>query len=120
MTLRQQQSMFLLLFARLIFWANEQPEMEVTAGELFRTDEQHAFNIRKKLTRAKRSTHQDRLAGDLNLFIKGVYQRNTEAYELLGKYWNSLHPGCRWGGDFNENGKMDDKFLDGNHFEFGI
>ncbi len=120
MNLRQQQSLFLLLFARLIIWANEQANMSVTAGELHRTDEQHLINRRKKLTKALRSLHQDRLAGDLNLFIKGVYQTKTEAYEPLGKYWNTLHPGCRWGGDWNEDGKMNDGFPDGNHFEFRL
>jgi hypothetical protein len=117
MTLRQKQSLFLKNFALLIIWAFENG-YEVTAGELHRTDEQHAFNIKAGKTKAARSQHQDRLAGDLNLFISGVYITDTAKYAPLGKYWRNLHPLNRWGGDWNKNGDhKDENFSDGNHFE---
>lgn len=117
MTLQQKQAIFLKNFALLILFAN-QNGYEVTAGELFRTDDQHALYVKKGLTKAERSKHQDRLAGDLNLFKDGKYLTNTADYKPLGLYWCSLHPSNRWGGDWNKNGNhLDEKFSDGNHFE---
>lgn len=104
MALREKQVVFLKNFALLIIWASENG-YEVTAGELFRTDEQHALNVKKGTTKAKRSKHQDRLAGDLNLFLKGVYQTTREPYKALAVKWKSLHPsnvaGYDWGWDAN-------------------
>ena len=60
-------------------------------------------------TKTKSSRHTKRLAVDFNLFIKGVYQRSTDAYRPLGEFWKSLDEHCRWGGD---------RGWDGNHFEF--
>lgn len=104
MSLKDKQVTFLKNFALLIIWAGENG-YEVTAGELFRTEEQHALNIKKGLTKAIRSKHQDRLAGDLNLFIKGVYQTTREPYKPLAVKWKSLHPdnvaGYDWGWDAN-------------------
>ncbi|PSR54121.1 hypothetical protein AHMF7605_11625 [Adhaeribacter arboris] len=109
MTLREKQSLFLKNFALLILWAFEQG-YEVTAGELLRTDQQHAWNIAHGKSKADRSKHQDKLAGDLNLFIGGKYVTDSTAHAPLGKYWKSLHPQNRWGGDFKG-------FVDGNHYE---
>jgi hypothetical protein len=104
MSLRERQSKFLKNFAKLILWAFENG-YEVTAGELFRTDEQHAINVKKGLSKAARSKHQDRLAGDLNLFINGKYQTTREPYKPLADYWKSLDPnnvaGYDWGWDAN-------------------
>lgn len=100
----KKQNLFLKNFALLILWANQQG-YEVTAGELFRAQEQHDYNVKHKLTKAARSKHQDRLAGDLNLFVKGVYQTKREPYKPLADYWKSLHPdnvaGYDWGWDAN-------------------
>ena len=102
--MREKQSIFLKNFALLILWAFENG-YEVTAGELFRTEEQHQINLQKGLSKAKRSKHQDRLAGDLNLFIGGKYQTTREPYRPLAEYWKSLHPdnvaGYDWGWDAN-------------------
>ena len=117
MTLRQQQSIFLKNFAELILWAF-QNGYEATAGELHRTEEQHQFNLKAGKTKATRSLHQDRMAGDLMLFKNGIYLSDTESYKPLGDFWVTLHPRNRWGGDWNKDGKTsDEKFLDGNHFE---
>lgn len=117
MTLRQKQSVFLHNFAKLIIWCFANG-YEVTAGELHRTEEQHAYNQQHGKTKAVRSLHQDRLAGDLMLFKNGVYQTDTAAYAPLGKFWCSLNPANRWGGDWDKDGDhWDEKFSDGNHFE---
>lgn len=104
MTLRQKQSVFLKNFALLILWAFDNG-FEVTAGELYRTEEQQAINLKKGLSKAKRSKHQDRLAGDLNLFVNGVYQTQRASYKPLADYWKTLHKdnvaGFDWGWDAN-------------------
>lgn len=117
MTLRQQQSIFLKNFAELILWAFANG-YEVTAGELQRGQQQHEYNVANGLSKAKASLHLTRMAGDLNLFINGVYTSNTADYKALGDKWVSMHPRNRWGGDWNKNGDYkDEKFWDGNHFE---
>jgi hypothetical protein len=124
--MRTKQSIFLYNLAKLIIYAYDVLKLELTGGELYRTAEQQALYIKQGKSKKSRSLHQDRLAVDLNLFrdtnndgIKD-YITDTAAYKQLGDYWVSLHPDNRWGGDFNKNGKVDDKFLDGNHFEMNI
>lgn len=108
MTLREQQSEFVRLVARLIEFAN-QNNMQLTFGECWRTPEQAALNA-KKGTGISTSLHIDRLAIDLNLFVGGVFIDSSEGHRRLGEYWESLHPRCRWGGRF--------KRPDGNHYAY--
>lgn len=79
----------------------------VTLGEAYRSPEEA-----KRLARAGLgiidSLHTRRLALDLNLFKAGVYLTGSESYRALGRYWLSLSPDHRWGGDFRR--------ADGNHF----
>ena len=110
MTLRQKQSKFAQMVARLIQWAFENG-FEVTLGEAFRTDEQQEKYLKNGKSTVKRSKHQDRLAIDLNLFIDGKYQVSSEAYRPLGEAWKDM--GGVWGGDWKS-------FPDGNHFEYGV
>ena len=56
----------------------------------------------------KNSLHKLSLAVDIDLYMNGVYLQKTISHLLVGGYWESLHPDCRWGGRFN----------DGNHYEF--
>lgn len=91
MTLRQKQSKFVLMVAQLIVWAYENG-YELTFGETMRV--------------SSTGLHPFRLAIDLNLFIGGEYQRNTEVYLPLGEKWESM--GGSWGGRFSKP--------DGNHF----
>jgi hypothetical protein len=105
LTLREKQSLFLFNFAKLILWINSQSGMTATAGELLRTEEMQKLYLQSGKTKAARSMHQDKLAGDLNIFINGVYQSNKEAYKGAAEYWKSLHPdnvaGYDWGWDAN-------------------
>ncbi|MEO0166595.1 MAG: M15 family metallopeptidase [candidate division WOR-3 bacterium] len=94
MTLREKQSLFVKLVAQLILWAYEQG-YELTFGDAY-AQSGHKPN----------SNHYIRLAIDLNLFKDGKYLTQTEDHKLLGEYWESLHPLCRWGG----------RFRDGNHY----
>ena len=72
----------------------------VTAGDFARKDNRGHI---------PGSMHYDRLAADLNLFIlrdNGTwdyiesYDESPVVWDCLGTYWKSLHPLCRWGGDF--------------------
>ena len=117
LTLREKQSVFLRNVARLITWAFGQG-YELTGGELLRTDEQQALYRRAGKSRVVRSLHQDKLAVDLLLFVKGKYISDSARYAPLGRYWCSLDPANRWGGDWDRDGETaDELFPDGNHFE---
>ena len=106
MTLGEKQRLFTKLVASLISWAYENG-FELTFGDAFRSAEQAAANAASGKGIAN-SLHTKRLAVDLNLFVEGQYQTQSEAYRPLGIYWKGLHPLCRWGGDFSKP--------DGNHF----
>jgi hypothetical protein len=108
MTLRQQQSLFVRLVAKLILWAHENG-MDLTFGEAWRSPEEAKRNAARGAGTAN-SLHTERLAIDLNLFVGGVYMPDSSAYARLGEYWESLNPACRWGGKFRKP--------DGNHFSF--
>jgi hypothetical protein len=104
MTLRQKQSAFVGFVALLILRAH-QLGYELTFGETYRSPEE-AIRLAKLGIGIKNSVHTLKLAVDLNLFKDGKYLSSTESHRLLGEYWESLHPLCRWGG----------RFGDGNHY----
>lgn len=106
MKLGAKQELFMRLLPRLIDKAHELG-YELRGGELERS-EAAALWYASQGKGIKNSLHRLRLAIDLHLFIKGVYQTSSEAHRILGEYWKSLHPLCRWGGDF--------KKPDGNHY----
>lgn len=103
-----KQVKFSRLIGKLLEWVYTQPDYAVTFGEAFRTSAQAMLNA-KAGTGIKHSLHILRLAIDLQLFIKNVYQKDSSAYRKMGDYWKSLDPDCCWGGDFKTN-------PDGNHF----
>ncbi len=106
MTLGEQQRVFARLVAKLINYAYD-TGYELTFGEAYRTPEQAILNAGKGIG-ILNSLHTKRLAIDLNLFHHDIYLQDTDSYEKLGKYWKTLHPLARWGGDFGKP--------DGNHF----
>jgi hypothetical protein len=112
MTLREQQSLFVLLVSTLIRHAYEMG-YEFTFGECYRTPAQAAINAKDGVG-ISRSLHTQRLAIDLNLFRDGKFLTESEYHKPLGEFWKTLHPLCRWGGDFKPR-------PDGNHYsmEFG-
>lgn len=105
MTLRKKQEAFLKDAANLILYVNTLPGYSCTAGELWRTNEQHAIYLAKGLTKTKYSRHQDRLAIDLNIFIDGKYRTDRAAFKPVAEYWKSLDPnnvsGYDWSWDYN-------------------
>jgi hypothetical protein len=92
MTLRQKQSKFVGMVARLIDFADIHG-YELTFGDAYATT-----------GHINGSLHYDRLAIDLNLFQDGIYLVSTADHLQLGEFWESL--GGAWGGRFN----------DGNHY----
>jgi hypothetical protein len=106
MTLREKQSLFAHLVARLILGAIDLG-YEVTLGEAWRSKET-AEAYAKKGKGIKASLHRSRLAIDLNLFRDGKYLTSTEDHRELGEWWEKQHELCRWGGRF--------KRRDGNHY----
>ena len=119
MTLGEKQRLFTLLFAQFIIWAYEN-DYELSFGEILRTQTQANAN-QASGKGISDSLHLLKLAGDLNLYLdsskeadEDIYQSDSEAYRPLGEKWKSMHPLCRWGGDFKD--KEGNPKPDGNHF----
>lgn len=107
MTLREKQSLFVILIAKLIDHAYA-VGYDMTFGECWRSPEE-AVRLAKAGKGVKNSLHCSRLAIDFNLFLNGKYLTKTEEYADLGLWWEAqsgLNYECVWGGRFN----------DGNHF----
>lgn len=103
MTLREKQSKFSAMVARLIDKALELG-YEVTLGDAYRDPRLHgAIGIKQGYGHSK-SCHKLRLAIDLNLFKDGKFLPSSEDHKQLGEWWESQ--GGTWGG----------RFKDGNHY----
>ena len=113
MTLGEKQRLFVYLQGVFILWCYAN-DYELSDGEAHRPPELSALYA-KQGRGISNSLHGIRLARDWNLFKdlslpgdEDIYQKDSEAYRPLGDFWKSLHPLCRWGGDFSTK--------DGNHF----
>lgn len=107
-TLRQKQTLFLACISELV------GEVEYHGWELtpsdFAVDEERIRKVVRHCTQAELQLiighrlggcHSMKIAGDLNLFIKGrIKTTHCPEWDVLGKHWKSLHSLCRWGGDF--------------------
>jgi hypothetical protein len=93
-TLRQQRCLFTALIAKLITECNVYRSYELALAPT----REHMPN----------SLHYIGLAQDIDLYIDGVYQKDSAAHQWIGARWKSMHPLCRWGGDFAKP--------DGNHY----
>lgn len=102
-TLRQKQSRFALMCARVILKAHELG-FEITLGDAYRDQRVFGAMGERQGYGESKSAHKQRLALDINLFKDGVYLQGSDAHRSLGEWWES-QGGC-WGGRFN----------DGNHY----
>ena len=105
MKLRQKQARFVSLVARLIMRA-ELLGYELTFGEAYRSPEE-AARLAKLKKGIAGSLHTQRLAIDLNLFIDGVYQTQSDAHRPLGEWWqhqSTEDVQCVWGGSWGSDG----------------
>jgi len=115
MTLREHQSAFANDVMRLLRFAFDN-KLEVTFGEVFRTQEQQALHVKAGRSKTMYSMHCKRLAIDINFFFNGVFiddytkspaQLNERRliFTKLAEYWESLDKmntaGFRWGWDDN-------------------
>lgn len=105
-TLRQKQSIFAFLVARLLIFMNDNG-YEFTLGEAWRSPEE-ALRLSKLKRGIKNSMHTKRLAVDINLFKGNNFLSDTESHRIFGEWWERQHINCRWGG----------RYGDGNHYEF--
>ncbi len=110
------QAAFLLDIGRLVVWATEQGYV-VTGGELARPVEMQAIYVKTGRSKTMNSRHIVRMAQDLNFFLNGVYLATIKEMEPIGRYWESLSPKNRWGGNFDKDWTKPDNFKDGPHFE---
>lgn len=101
MTLGQQQELFSRMIAHLITKMYDSG-FQVRCGDFW-------AKPRNPLEHKADSLHYDKCAGDLNLFKDGVYLIAKSDHAQFGAYWKTLHPNCRWGGDFQSG--------DANHYE---
>lgn len=102
-SLREKQSRFVLMLARLIDKAYGMG-YTLTLGDAYRDQRLHGPMGVKMGYGHKNSCHKLRLAIDLNLFRGGRFLEGTEAHRPLGEWWESQ--GGTWGG----------RFADGNHY----
>lgn len=104
MTLRQKQSKFALMIAKLTIRIYELG-YETTKGDAYRDTRLHGAMGIKLGYGHRDSCHKIRLAEDINLFRGGgVFLESTKDHEPIGEIWESM--GGSWGGRFN----------DGNHY----
>ncbi len=110
MTLREKQALFARLLGLLLTEVYNQG-WEVTLGESW-VDARRAsfFHMRGSL-------HRQRLAQDLVLWVDNEMMTSwCPEWDALGQFWLSLDSRCRWGGDWNRDGKRDKKDYDFGHF----
>jgi len=105
----QEQFAFLQDLCKLVTWCAERGYI-VTGGELWRTVEQQKIYVQTGRSKTMNSKHLDRLAIDLNFFRGDTMLTTTSDIAPFGKYWESLDPKNRWGGNFST-------FKDAPHFE---
>ncbi len=97
MSLNEDQFEFMKDVGLLICWVYTHPNWALTGGELYRP-QQMADIYAKQGIGIKNSKHIKRLAIDLMFFINGVYLTESDDYEPLGEYWESLSDQNEWGG----------------------
>ncbi len=109
MKLSEKQIIFSLNIADLIHFANS-AGVGLTFGEAYRTMYQQKKYLATGKSKTLNSKHLKRLAVDFNFFIDGKLTYDKDTLQSLGDFWESLHPGNRWGGNFKS-------FTDTPHFE---
>ena len=103
MELRKRQAEFAAKLGLLLVYASTLPDQRVRVSWAYRDT---ASN--QRVGGHPRSLHVSRLAIDLVLDEwndeeqEWVWQRTTEPYELLGRFWESI--GGSWGGRFGDGG----------------
>lgn len=116
MTLREKQSLFAILKARLVLWVQAQgwsvTEREGYVGDTDAADGDYDGPHKKG------GAHYTGLGQDFALFAGGhwvndVYQGGTYVsagghpfWRDIGEHWEQMHPLCRWGGRFSDDNHL--------------
>lgn len=125
MGLRERQSIFIQNVAKLIQYAFANG-IELTAGEMLRTQEQQAIYVKTGRSKTMNSRHLIKLAVDFYFFVggkmlfqdKAKYIEDVMIIKKLGDYWESLHPDNVWGSDWDRDDNLtEETFRDPYHFE---
>jgi hypothetical protein len=112
MGLREEQIAFLEDVCKLLEFCRR-AGFEITGGELYRTPEQQQIYVSTGRSQTLQSNHLRRLAIDLNIFKGGALCSQKSQLLEVGKFWESLHPKNRWGGNFKT-------LVDTPHFERNV
>ena len=128
MRLSENQIIFTLNIADLIFFANSLG-FGLTFGDANRdpdlqklyyfgytiqgqTKESLKLVPGKVKSKTLNSNHLRRLAVDFNFFVDGELIYDKSELQVLGNYWEKLHPKNKWGGNWG--------FKDTQHFEMNV
>lgn len=127
MSMTERQKLFTRNIAKLISYAYDNG-FELALNEVARPIEMQKLYVQTGRSKTMQSRHLDKLAADFVIWKNGKmmfppnqtndeYLREIEIARPLGEYWESLHADNVWGGDWNRNGIMDERFRDPYHFE---
>lgn len=97
-SLNAKQREFSFCLAKLLTFAFKH-NLDVIVAEVYRPPETAKIYAEKGIGIVK-SVHTKKLAADLFRYKDGTVSWKVDDYEQLGKYWKTLHPDARWGGDF--------------------
>ncbi len=103
MSLGNEQRLFTHAIARLICFAYDELNVELTLGDAYRDPRVHGTSGEKKGYGSKNSVHKKRLAVDLNLFVGGEYITDS-SHPVWGKLhitWEHLGGANAIAGDAN-------------------
>lgn len=98
--LNVKQSEFARCLGQLLQYAFATGQ-DVIVAEVFRPKETAELYAQQGKG-IKNSVHTLKLAADLFRCVGGSVSWEPEHYEDLGRYWKTLHPDARWGGDFKK------------------
>src|SRR3972149_2076263 len=101
MTLSAKQQLFTQLLGKLLCYIYTLPGYAASIREVQRSKLQAEANAAAGIGIAK-SLHILSLAADLMLFRGNEFLTTAQDYKVLGDNWVTLHPSCRWGGNFTK------------------
>ena len=106
MRLGKKQELFaMVLLPRLLLKAaklGRKYNYGVRLGDLFRDPRTHGEFGEKKGYGYRKSCHKLKLAQDINIVKDGKLDAVGKYHKELGKWWETQHKYCRWGGRFGD------------------
>lgn len=119
MTLREKQTKFWIMVAKLILKA-EELKTPIFILEWIRSEATQARNVAKGASKTMKSFHLTGLAVDVvfidDMLDDGKLNFSPDKYKALGEYWESL--GGVWGGRWGDNPQTEKiEGWDSGHFQ---